>query len=215
MNIEKMRSEFEVAFMQELEVDLSGNRHTDDEGLECYQFDGDDHDERSKLASIAFMFWQQSRSSLQRHRGSHRSRTGSPGNHPGDTGGEGMTDYLKLQARCQRGEGRIADANNLLAECYGALGVLMAEVKKIDADRKACWAEFKVQGRQLDELKTENELLRKDAERYEWLRSGASVILNKEAQFTAESGSKIYSTMPTQRELDSAIDAAMFAGGDS
>ena len=40
-----------------------------------------------------------------------------------------------------------------------------AELKKVDADRKACWAEFKVQGRQLDQLKAENEALRKDSER--------------------------------------------------
>ncbi|UEH06323.1 hypothetical protein [Pseudomonas sp. HN8-3] len=37
---------------------------------------------------------------------------------------------------------------------------LKAELKKVDADRKACWAEFKVQGRQLDQLKTEKEALR-------------------------------------------------------
>ena len=37
-----------------------------------------------------------------------------------------------------------------------------AELKKVDADRKACWAEFKVQGRQLDQLKAENEALRKE-----------------------------------------------------
>ena len=65
MNIEKMRKEFEAAFMRELEVDLSGNRHIDGEGLDCYQFDGDDSDERSKLASIAFMFWQQSRAAIE------------------------------------------------------------------------------------------------------------------------------------------------------
>lgn len=37
---------------------------------------------------------------------------------------------------------------------------LIAELKKVDADRKGCWAEFKVQGRQLDQLKAENEALR-------------------------------------------------------
>ena len=42
-----------------------------------------------------------------------------------------MTNYTKLQSRCQHGEGRIADANNLLAECYGALGKLMAENERL------------------------------------------------------------------------------------
>lgn len=42
-----------------------------------------------------------------------------------------MSDYAKLQTRCQRGEGRIADANNLLAECYGALGRLIAENERL------------------------------------------------------------------------------------
>lgn len=64
MDIDKARNEFEASFLAELDVDLSGSRHTDDHGLECYQFDGDDEDERSKLASIAFLFWQASRESL-------------------------------------------------------------------------------------------------------------------------------------------------------
>lgn len=64
MKIDKARNEFEASFLAELDVDLSGNRHTDSEGLECYQFDGDDEDERSKMASIAFLFWQASRESL-------------------------------------------------------------------------------------------------------------------------------------------------------
>jgi hypothetical protein len=34
---------------------------------------------------------------------------------------------------------------------------LIAELEKIDGDRKACWAEFKVQGRAMDQLKAENE----------------------------------------------------------
>lgn len=65
MSNEKMREEFEAAFMRELEVDLSDNRHIDGQGFDCYQFDADDEDERSKLASIAFMFWQQSRAAIE------------------------------------------------------------------------------------------------------------------------------------------------------
>lgn len=102
-----------------------------------------------------------------------------------------MTDYANLQTRCQRGETTLVDANNLLAECHAALGRLVAEVaglrtgyqayervnaelkaevEKIDSDRKACWAEFKVQGRRLDELKADNDALRQDADRLRWLR---------------------------------------------
>lgn len=36
---------------------------------------------------------------------------------------------------------------------------LVAELGKIDADRKACWAEFKIQGRSIDQLKSENDEL--------------------------------------------------------
>lgn len=42
-----------------------------------------------------------------------------------------MTDYSKLQSRCQRGEASLAGANNLLAECYGALGKLMDENERL------------------------------------------------------------------------------------
>lgn len=38
-----------------------------------------------------------------------------------------MSDYSKLQTRCQRGEASLAGANNLLAESHAALGRLIAE----------------------------------------------------------------------------------------
>lgn len=38
---------------------------------------------------------------------------------------------------------------------------LKAELKSIKSDRAACWAEFKAQGRQLDQIKAENEALQK------------------------------------------------------
>jgi chromosome segregation ATPase len=38
---------------------------------------------------------------------------------------------------------------------------LKTELEKVKADRKACWEEFKVQGRQLDRIKAENEALQK------------------------------------------------------
>lgn len=36
---------------------------------------------------------------------------------------------------------------------------LKVELKNIKSDRKACWEEFKVQGRYIDQLKTENEAM--------------------------------------------------------
>lgn len=77
----------------------------------------------------------------------------------------------------------------LVPNAPAAILALLAEIERIGADRKACWEEFKVQGRQLDQLKAENEAvrddanfraiqslradceaLRKDAERYRYMR---------------------------------------------
>lgn len=79
------------------------------------------------------------------------------------------------------------DALWLNVHCHTILA-LLAEIERIGADRKACWEEFKVQGRRLDQLKAENEALRdganfraiqslradcealrKDAERLDWI----------------------------------------------
>ncbi len=38
-----------------------------------------------------------------------------------------MTDYTELQKRCQRGCVALSNANNLLAECYAAIGNMTAE----------------------------------------------------------------------------------------
>lgn len=58
-----------------------------------------------------------------------------------------------------------AEEGRRLAELYSGLTpevvlALLAWIERIGADRKACWEEFKVQGRQLDRLKAENEALR-------------------------------------------------------
>lgn len=57
-----------------------------------------------------------------------------------------MTDYKKLQARCQRGETSLNAANNLLAELYGAMGALIAENERVNN----AWHEMK---RELDRIK--------------------------------------------------------------
>ena len=48
-----------------------------------------------------------------------------------------MSDYAKLQTRCQRGEASLAGANNLLAECHAALGKLIAENEALRRERDA------------------------------------------------------------------------------
>ncbi|MCO7566426.1 hypothetical protein NJI34_28580 [Pseudomonas sp. S 311-6] len=58
-----------------------------------------------------------------------------------------------------------AEEDRRLAEFHGELTPeavlsLLAEIDQLKAGRKACWEEFKVQGRQLDQLKAENEALR-------------------------------------------------------
>ncbi|AMA46262.1 hypothetical protein [Pseudomonas alabamensis] len=92
---------------------------------------------------------------------------------------------------------------------------LLVEIERIGADRKACWEEFKVQGRRLDQLKAENEALRdganfraiqslradcdalrKDAERYRWLNRQRSGTWKEVAE------------IPMNR-TDAFIDAAM------
>lgn len=80
---------------------------------------------------------------------------------------------------------------------------LKAELGKVEKDRSACWAEFKVQGRRLDELKAENEALRKDALRYRWLRDECGVVAYKEIAGSIGPG-----MLPSGEKLEAAIDAA-------
>lgn len=42
-----------------------------------------------------------------------------------------MTDYTELMKKCQRGASNLNDANNLLADCYGSLGALIAENERL------------------------------------------------------------------------------------
>lgn len=62
---------------------------------------------------------------------------------------------------------------------------------------------------QFNQLKAENESLRKDAERYRWLRENASVILDRKTAYQAETGFIKFDTMPARSEMETAIDAAM------
>lgn len=50
-----------------------------------------------------------------------------------------------------------------------------------------------------------------DAARYRWLRENADVSFDETQHFPSSSGVWIYSTSPSRRELDGAIDAAIRA----
>lgn len=58
------------------------------------------------------------------------------------------------------------------------------------------------------QLKTDNESLRKDAERYRWIKGNASVMLKKTAYFTSGT-SYIGTVYPKESDLDTAIDVSM------
>jgi len=79
-----------------------------------------------------------------------------------------MRTTEQLMKACQIGCSNLNDANSLLAECYGRLG----------------------------RLNEENERMRNDAERYQWLRSDAS----------AYQAQTILNDQPDA--IDAAIDAA-------
>jgi len=96
-----------------------------------------------------------------------------------------MTDYENLMKRCQRGATNLNDANNLLAECYGMLGKVK-EIVRIQA---------------------ENEALRKDAERYRWLR-GNHIFAHVQVEQSDGTQPYVYDS-----ELDRSIDEIMSAMG--
>lgn len=87
-----------------------------------------------------------------------------------------MTDYEDLQKRCQRGATNLNDANNLLAECYGMLGKLVAD---LDSANKH-WANesnnVQALTAEVVRLKSENEALRKDAELYQQVQIAAGLL---------------------------------------
>ncbi|WJV25891.1 MULTISPECIES: hypothetical protein [Pseudomonas] len=97
-----------------------------------------------------------------------------------------MTDYSELQTRCQRGEASLAGASNLLAECHAALGRMIAENARLHADLNGEISnarDFNLEHEELkherDQLKAENEALRKDAERFAYIERDADSGMSK------------------------------------
>jgi hypothetical protein len=58
-----MREEFEAWFMGLLSIDLSSYHQVDEKGVDGYVFD-DTNDERTSIATCAFLAWQASRAAL-------------------------------------------------------------------------------------------------------------------------------------------------------
>ncbi|MBK3510736.1 hypothetical protein [Pseudomonas sp. MF6747] len=70
-----------------------------------------------------------------------------------------MTDYTKLQARCQRPVASLYEANDLLAKCREALGRLVADNDHLALCARQ-WEDAAMQwGAERDQLKAENEAL--------------------------------------------------------
>lgn len=95
-----------------------------------------------------------------------------------------MTEHENLMKRCQRGATNLNDANNLLAECYGMLGKLGAEISRLKDVAHGFCDELHAAGIENNELKLASDALRydiavansvvsaerKDAQRYRWLK---------------------------------------------
>lgn len=58
-----MREEFEAWFMGLLGIDLLSHRHVDEKGIDGYFFD-DFNDERTSIATCAWLSWQASHTAL-------------------------------------------------------------------------------------------------------------------------------------------------------
>lgn len=109
------------------------------------------------------------------------------------------------------------DALWLNMHCHTILA-LLAEIERLEAQAKSrrslhaaeCVAMSEVQGELIDDrdqLKAENEALRKDAERYRWLRDECGVVAYKEIAGSIGPG-----MLPSGEKLEAAIDAAKERG---
>jgi len=105
-----------------------------------------------------------------------------------------MTEAHRYKAVKMLSEG----GNRISYHPHGPEVVMADAYDKLKDDRAACWAEFKVQGRQLDQIKAENEALRKDAERYRWLRVESRPAAELDAVFNTYG-------VPVDQAIDSAM----------
>jgi hypothetical protein len=110
-----------------------------------------------------------------------------------------MIDYKNLMLRCQRGKPNAHEANNLLAECYAAIGKLLAENAGLKTGFKAYEAT-------VQELKGEIEALRPNAARYQWLRDQAWNDSALAVVLYPRSAAKLGSDFPSGDRLDRLID---------
>lgn len=92
--------------------------------------------------------------------------------------------------------GDTGDVHDMVGEWRGQCDCNAAKLIDVAAER--------------DQLKAENEALRKDAERYRWLREGCGLV-----EYKAIAGSVGPGMLPSGERLESAIDAAMGKGEQS
>ncbi len=71
--------------------------------------------------------------------------------------------------------------------------------------------EYELRSSDISALLAEVEGLRKDAERYRWLREHADVTLDEPVQIVTDQGHRIHVTAFCRHETDRAIDAALAA----
>lgn len=130
-----------------------------------------------------------------------------------------MTNYDDLQKRLQRGSPQIHEANNLIAEAYGTIGALAAECERVNEELSACkegpgtcgyWRETaRAHLAEIEELKGENEALRKDAKRYRFLRNQHWPVAYLAVVVNPKVSVKLGHDCPTGERLDGQVDDAM------
>lgn len=120
-------------------------------------------------------------------------------------------EKLKAMAECATGFTDMSLAPDVVLD-------LLAEIEKLEAAKNTVECRFEVSEDTLstirgclreaeidiDQLKAENEALRKDALRYRWLRDGCGVV-----EYKAIAGSIGPGMLPSGDKLQAAIDAAM------
>ncbi|HHL3045321.1 TPA: hypothetical protein ACQ49P_005346 [Pseudomonas aeruginosa] len=118
------------------------------------------------------------------------------------------TDYETEYANGRRGQ--------VLVVKWTDYAALAAELKRVSADRAACWAEFKALVKTSNEkeryLREDLEALRTDAERYRWLRERDLETISRGGVFAGMTPENIVLNL---EDLDAEIDAARFSKSDA
>lgn len=126
-----------------------------------------------------------------------------------------IAENERLSSACTRAEQVINDESKAAAIATGRANLLQAERDQLRAEVAGLKTGYEAYERVNAELKAENEALRKDAGRYQWLRladwwrSPICVIRNPKEQ------AKLGTDCPSGERLDEAVDAALGQGEQS